>query len=263
MVDGARRLSKLPGEAEEGRLVKKGFNFGFPLITSGNMPESDKLATYQRQWSEVYHFVSLIAESGALELQNVTVAEKKVVEAPKPTRGQRQQKKVVEEKAPLASTETYSFKFTARPAALVEVINRLITEERFVTVDALSFLRADDALATILGGGKEKESARKRKRNKRHSAEGEDANAEGDEKAANKKGLVTDPATGVPFTVELTVTTYDFGKGTKPYSSLRSVAREEEEAEETAAAETVQAEPSAETKAEEAKAGAEETKEVK
>ena len=132
-----------------------------------------------------------------------------------------------------------------------------------MTVDALSFLRADDALATILGGGKEKESARKKKRNKRHSAEGEDANAEGDEKAANKKGLVTDPATGVPFTVELTVTTYDFGKGTKPYSSLRSVAREEEEAEETAAAETVQAEPSAETKAEEAKAEAEETKEVK
>ena len=263
MVDGARRLSKLPGEAEEGRLVKKGFNFGFPLITSGDMPESDKLATYQRQWSEVYHFVSLIAEPGALELQNVTVAEKKVVEAPKPTRGQRQQKKVVEEKAPLASTETYSFKFTARPAALVEVINRLVTEERFVTVDALSFLRADDALATILGGGKEKESARKKKRNKRHSAEGEDANAEGDEKAANKKGLVSDPATGVPFTVELTVTTYDFGKGTKPYSSLRSVAREEEEADETAAAETVQAEPSAETKAEEAKAEAEETKEVK
>ena len=62
------------------------------------------------------------------------------------------------------------------------------------------------------------------------------------------------------FSVELTVTTYDFGKGTKPYSSLRSVAREEEEAEETAAAETVQAEPSAETKAEEAKALAKATK---
>ena len=61
----------------------------------------------------------------------------------------------------------------------------------------------------------------------------------------------------------MTVTTYDFGKGTKPYSSLRSVTREDEEAEETAAAETVQAEPSAETKAEEAKAEAEETKEVK
>ena len=287
MVDGARRLSKLPGEAEEGRFVKKGFNFGFPLITSGNMPEPEKLPMYQRQWAEVYHFVSLIAESGALELQNVTIAEHKVVEPPKPQKGNRQPK-VAEEKAPLAAIETYSFKFTARPPALVGVINRLIEEERFVTVDALSYMRADDALATILGGGKEKEASGKRNKRKNRRSEASEE-AEGEEQAANKKGLVTDPMTGVPFTVEITLSTYDFGKGTKPYSSLRTVSREVEETEETAeadaaaetneeAAETApaaEAETSAETSAaaeekseeapaaEEAKPAAEETKEVK
>lgn len=286
MVDGARRLSKLPGEAEEGRLVKKNFNFGFPFITTGTMPEQDKLAMYQRQWAEVYHFVRMIADAGALELQNVTVAEHKaVVEETKPQRGGRRpnRKEQVEEKKPLDTVETYTFKFTARPVALVGVVNALVAEERFTTVDALNFARTDDAIATILGGGKDKEAARKGRaragRRVRGAEAGAEQTAEGEEKEANKKGLVTDPATGVPFTVELTVSTHDFGTGKKPYSSLRAVARGEEEAEETAeeapAAETpaegaaVTEEKPAEAKAEEkpaaetAQPAAEETKEVK
>ena len=255
MVNGARRLSKLPGEAEEGRLVKKNFNFGFPFITTATMPEQEKLVVYQRQWAEVYHFVEMIAQAGALELQNVTVAAPKpaVVEE-KPSRGRGRGRDKAVEKKPLAAVETYTFKFTARAGALVRVLNAIAVEERFTTVDSLAFMRADDTLATILGAGKDKDAAgRKASRRRRpRRAQAETETAEGEEpKEENKKGLVTDPASVVPFTVELTISTYDFGTGTKSYSTLLKLSGDGDESEGEGLAADAEAEVAAETQEQE------------
>jgi hypothetical protein len=211
MVDDARELSKLPGVG--GPIVKDGFGFGFKdIITGGSMPEASKLDSLQRQWSEVKTVVELLSAAGATELTSVSVAQKKDPEPEQGARGRKQGRGAAEpEPRELASAQSYEFRFLARPAAFVRVLNSLATCNRFMTVDDFSLVRNEDALASVLGGGKDKlEGSRPGKR--RGKQRGLEQQAEsGEKEEIAKKGLVTDPASAAPFAATIALTTYDFG----------------------------------------------------
>lgn len=219
MVDDARKLAKLPGAAD-GRIVKDGFGFGFKdYITGGSMPERAKLAAMQRQWREVKSFVETLAECGAAEILDITVAAEAAPaeEAKAPQRGAKRPARAKDdgaERKDEVSAQSYVVKFLARPPALVGALNAFATCERFVAVDSCSFARADDTLAAMLGGKDKKEgpraSARAGRRGRRPAAE---ESKEGEEES-KRKGIVTDPEIDLPFTVTLKMTTFDFGKAT-------------------------------------------------
>lgn len=211
MVADARELAKLPGAAN-GVLVKEGFGFGFKdIITGGSMPDSAKLASLQRQWREVRAMVEKLAESGVMELLDVTVVEKAAVEPAAETKRSNRRNAQEEEKKPSFAEQSYELKFLARPAAFVRVVNALATDDRFTTVDDISFFRDTDALAAILGGkdNKAAEAGGRRSRRRRGSEEPEEGEKKEDETV--RKGLVIDPESAVPLTVTLKLTTFDFG----------------------------------------------------
>jgi len=228
MVDDARELSKLPGFG--GPIVKEGFGFGFKdIITGGSMPETSSLDTLQRQWSEIKTVVGILSSAGATELTYVSVAEKKAAEPEQDARGRKQGRAAAEAPKEMASAQSYEFRFLARPAAFVRALNAIAACDRFMTVDDFSLVRPEDALASVLGGGKDvkQESGRRKRRNSVAAA------AEAEEKAETaKKGLVTDPASAAPFVATIALTTYDFGsksEGNGDEAKKGDEAKEEQE----------------------------------
>ena len=215
MVGDAKQIADLPGAAA-GKFVKADFDFGFKGIVAGSeMPASDKLELLQRQWADVKMFAETLQGCGAVELTEVVVEEAKVAEPEAPVKGRRG-KKVVEKK-PMAAAQGYTLKFLARPFAIVGILNAFTECERFVVMDDVSYVRATDALASAVGGKEKPEggAARPARRGRR----GRDAAQENaEEGAGNKKGLVVDPATDVPFTVTMKITVYDFGTKTEQKS---------------------------------------------
>jgi hypothetical protein len=212
MVGDARALSELPGAAA-GKFVKPGFDFGFKGIVAGSdMPAGDKLELLQRQWADVKMFAETIQRCGAVELEEVVVDEAKAAEPEAPAKGAkgRKGKKVVEKK-PIATAQGYSLKFLARPFAIVGILNAFTECDRFVVMDDVSYVRATDALASSVGGKENPEAAAARPGGRRRRRGGDAAQENAEEGAVNKKGLVVDPATDVPFTVTMKITVYDFG----------------------------------------------------
>lgn len=230
MVGDARKLADLPGAAQGGKFVKEGFDFGFKGIVAGSeMPEREKIEILQRQWSDVKMFVETLAESGAVELAEVTVGDVKLPqpqEAKKPAKGAKGKGAKKVERPPLATAQGYVLKFMARPFAVVKAINALTGCERFVVIDDASYVRADDALAVTVGGKEKAEATSGRRRRRGRSSEEEKPEGEG----VNRKGLVVDPATDVPFTVTLKLTVYDFGtrKGPAPVETEEEAKEVEE-----------------------------------
>lgn len=216
IVRDARRLTSLPGSVA-GALAKPDFAFG-PFkgyISGGDMPSEAQLAELQRRWDDVAVVTETLADCGVGELTDVQfkAAEKKQ-EDDANVRGNRKKaknkKKQGKEVATPVSSYSYVLSFTARPAALVKVVNAFETCERFVTVDDFSFRREKDAILDSIGGDEKKgEGAsgggrRGRRRGRAHVQEQEEG-AEG-----AKSGIVTDPAADSPFVVTMTVTVHDF-----------------------------------------------------
>ena len=212
MVGDARELADLPGGAA-GKFVKADFDFGFKGIVAGSdMPAADKLELLQRQWADVKMFAETLQGCGAVELEEVVVDEAKAAEPEAPVKGPkgRKGKKVVEKK-PMASAQGYTLKFLARPFAIVGILNAFTECERFVVMDDVSYVRATDALASAVGGKEKPDAANARPGGRRRRRGGDAAQENAEEGAVNKKGLVVDPASDVPFTVTMKITVYDFG----------------------------------------------------
>lgn len=227
LTDEARAEASKPGGVA-GKIVKDEFEFGFKdLITGGRIPEEAQVPVLQRQWSDIKLFTDTLSDCGAIELQEVVIVPPKAAEprqeagprrGPKGRRGAKE-----EEKKPLAAEQNYEIKFTARPLALVKIVNALATCKRFVTIDSMNFRRVEDTLAVALGekgaegargGGRGHGGRRPARMQMSEMAAGQD----GAEETARKKGLVIDPATDQPFAVTMKLTVYDFGTagGEKP-----------------------------------------------
>ncbi len=255
LVDEARVEAARPGGVD-GKIVKDGFAFGFKdYISGGAMPERERLAFLQRQWQDVKFFTKTLSDAGVIEIVDIVIGEKKAPEAEaEPKRGQRGKKPAQEEVKPPSDEQRYDIKFKARAPAFIKVVNAFATSTRFTTVDAFSFVRAEDSLAAALGekdkdsggGGMRARGGRGRGRGMRTIApEGEEPPPEeGGEEGPRRKGLVTDPKTEAPFIVSMTLSTHDFGMSAD-HADERAAAKAAEPAPEA---------PSAEAQAEEAPA---------
>lgn len=214
MVDDARIMAKYKG-AVAGAIVAPDFAFGFKeFITGSELPERSRLPRLQRQWADIGIIVSLLADSGIDEITAIAPVQEQVkkVEEDKPKsrrRNRRVQKKTEEEK-PAFTKETYEIAFRARPAALVKTVNALVADERFIVIDTFSFERDKDLISAAIV--EDKKDASPSRRSRRRGRAREEADENKDEAAeAVKKGPITDPTLEGPFTVKMTLTTYDFG----------------------------------------------------
>ncbi len=221
MIEDARLLSGLPGGVA-GKLVKENFGFGYTdFITGGKMPTTAELSELQIRWSDIVTFVNLLGAAGANELLEVSALSP---EAPKteesPARAGRRSppraKKKAEASASPITQRPYMFKFRASPVSLVRVLNACAANKRFMIVNAVSFARPSDEIASRIGESKKEtqENAGRRRRNRRRASFAEEAAKEGTE--SPRKGLVTDPATTEPFVVTLRIATVDFGTKSRP-----------------------------------------------
>lgn len=222
MVNEAQRLRALPGRVT-GKLTKPDFAFGpfKEYVAGGSMPKDSELPELQRKWDDVVTVVETIAACGIAELTDIQfkAAEEGKEEigkrnqkgkAKKPARNAKGAKKdAAEANAP--KDFSYVISFTSRPAALVKVLNALVVCERFVTVDALTFARPKDAVASAFGEDEKKQEASGGRRGRRGRRGGAEASApESDGKDKSKNRIVTDPQLDEPMSVVLTVTVSDF-----------------------------------------------------
>ena len=225
IVADARRIAMLKG-AVKGALVKPDFTFGpfKDYIAEGKMPPEAQLTEIQRRWDDVTTVAETLSACGVDELTDVAfrddaaakeAAEREAAQKKKgPKKGQKNGAKNESSVSPLAYG--YTFSFLARPAALIKVVNALTTCERFVVIDSITFDRTRDVIAEALGGDEKKnaeaqqQSGRRRRRGGRGGDDAAIALAAGAETAAEKNGIVTDPAVDAPFAAKLSVTVYDF-----------------------------------------------------
>ncbi len=214
MIEEARELSALPGGVA-GKIVKDNFGFGYTdFITGGKMPTAAELPELQMRWADIVTFVKLFATNGVKEVIEVAslapVAPKEDATAQRGQRNAKQKKAKESADESKVTQRTYEFKLRADAPALIRVLNACAVDSRFTLVDALTFARAEDEIATRIGeSNKAQENEGRRSRRRRASAATELVEANATEVA--KKGLVTDPTTVAPFVVTLRVTTVDFG----------------------------------------------------
>lgn len=211
MIEDAKETMEFRNAAG-GAFMKETALPGFKdYISGGSMPEKAKLLMLQRQWHDIKLVTRTLQESGAVELLAVNVQPQKETPKAAETTSPRGAKRnaAVENIRKEASVETYEVKFLARPPALVKTLNAFASAERFVTVDAVNFGHAEDTLASVVGGGKEKAEQKRQGRNRRERRQARDEEKKDEE--LEKKGLVTDPLMDAPMTATLRLSTYDFG----------------------------------------------------
>lgn len=216
IVGDAKRLSMLPGSVS-GALVKPEFAFGpfREYIVEGKMPTDAQLAELQRRWDDVATVVELLAQSGIAELTDVQYkaadAKAEVQDTKGKKKGQRAKGKEKKPTSGVSNPAAYSyvFAFTTKPAGFANVLNKLVTSERFIAVDGFTFTRTRDMLAEALGGEEKKEAAASGgRRGRRRGAARQEKKEE--QKTSASNGIVTDPLLEEPIAVSLTVTVNDF-----------------------------------------------------
>ena len=223
-----RRMGALSGGVS-GHIAAPEFLFGFEqyLGESGVLPQPADVPGLAIQLDAIAHVVDMFAQAGVLEVKSVVRIAPKATEedasgdAPKKGKNKNKSKKKAEkDDAPRPTCREYTFEILARPAAVVEVLNRLSSDVRFMVVRNLSFQEPSDVIVSRISAKEAAESqaaspagggggGRRRRRSQAMSF----AEAEG-EKSANKvDALVVDPEIDVSVQVSFTLAVYDFGNG--------------------------------------------------
>ncbi len=219
MVEQARAFAARNGTSEgTGKIVKNEFGFGFDdLVWGRKIPAQQDLPLLQRRWFDIMGIAKIVADCGAGEILAISVAGPRTAPQPETGRASRSSRKKEKPDPFPVSEERYVFKFSARPAALVRILNALSSNGRFYDIETMSFEQDGDPLAHILGADKDKEAAGGRKgrrgrlrRRQLEDEEKQEAAANENGGAPAKKGLVTDPASCAPFTVAMTIATLEF-----------------------------------------------------
>ena len=163
------------------------------------------------QLDTITQVVDMFAEVGVLEVKAIRRIEQKAASeeeddgARRPAKTKKGAGK--EADAPQETCLAYAFEFTARPAALVAVLNRLTSCPRFMTVKNLSFRETADVIVEHLNAV---ENAKNQKASGR-GATGRRGRRGAAEAAVNP--LVVDPELDAPIQVNFTLEVRDFGRG--------------------------------------------------
>ena len=217
-----RRMAALAGGVE-GKIAAPAFLFGFEqyLGEGGVLPQEQDVPRLTVQLDTITQVVDMFAEVGVLEVKAIRRIEQKAASeeeddgARRPAKAKKGAGK--EADAPQETCLAYAFEFTARPAALVAVLNRLTSCPRFMTVKNLSFRETADVIVEHLNAV---ENAKNQKasgrggtgrRGRRGAAAAESAAQGAAEAAVNP--LVVDPELDAPIQVNFTLEVRDFGRG--------------------------------------------------
>lgn len=217
-----RRMAALAGGVE-GKIAAPAFLFGFEqyLGEGGVLPQEQDVPRLTVQLDTITQVVDMFAEVGVLEVKAIRRIEQKAASeeeddgARRPAKAKKGAGK--EADAPQETCLAYAFEFTARPAALVSVLNRLTSCPRFMTVKNLSFRETADVIVEHLNAV---ENAKNQKasgrgatgrRGRRGAAAAESAAQGAAEAAVNP--LVVDPELDAPIQVNFTLEVRDFGRG--------------------------------------------------
>ena len=200
----AKRLADMPGTAD-GRFVKGDFAFGFDeYINKGKLPAAADLKRLQREWNDISVFLGILIDAKASSVTELQLVKAAAEEENAPKRGKKKAKKTDASAQP--DITRFDIVFTAKPAALVKVLNDIAANPRFVVAESMSFTRTPDELADKLGAKtvKKQEGGRRRRRSEAAAAE------ESGEDDSKLTGVVTDPASVTDFKVTMRVAVYDF-----------------------------------------------------
>ena len=232
-----RRLASLAGGVD-GRIAAPAFLFGFEqyLGEGGVLPQEQDVPRLAVQLDTIARVVDMFAEVGVLEVKAIQRIEKKAASDEEADDGARRPAKAkkgvgTEADAPQETCLAYAFEFTARPAALVAVLNRLTASPRFMTVKNLSFRETADMIVEHLNAV---ENAKNQKASGRGAAgrrgrrgapvAAADASQGGAEAVVNP--LVVDPELDAPIQVNFTLEVRDFGRAVATAPSAEGAATE-------------------------------------
>ncbi len=231
-----RRMAALAGGVD-GKIAAPAFLFGFEqyLGEGGVLPQEQDVPRLAVQLDTIAQVVDIFAETGVLEVKAIQRIETKTASdeeddgARRPAKAKKGAGK--EADAPQATCLAYAFEFTARPAALVAVLNRLTSCPRFMTVKNLSFRETADVIVEHLNAVENAKnqkasargaSGRRGRRGAPVAAEG--ASQGGAEAAVNP--LVVDPELDAPIQVNFTLEVRDFGRAAATAPSAEDAATE-------------------------------------
>ena len=269
----ADRLRALPGGVS-GHIAKPDFYFGFDqyLGQNGVLPQSADVPRLAFQLATICRVVEHCAQAGALEVTEIKRIEAAAEEEGDSGRRTAQNAKKKDSPpemafAPDGSKLEYRFKVNARPAAVVQVLNNIAADTRFMVVKDFSLRETADMIMNNIGTrNKAKEEAasggsgRTSRRRGRRSALQQEESAPADAAAPTVNRLVVDPELDAPVELDFTLAVYDFGFG----KDKAPIERPVESITPATPSATEQATPAAETKpAAAAPAAAAEGKEAK
>ena len=224
MLAEAAKMSALPG-GNGGHMVREGFGFAFSdYIVGGAMPEIAKLPLMQRRWEDVKFIVETMSAAGVAELLDITaVEETRPREQPRDERPPKNKRKAKQNEAqaaaPAYTSQTYDFKFLAKPAAMTRFFNALASAKRFVAADSFSFGRETDDILESVADDDAKDAALRNKQSggrkaalraaalRREAAAGRASET----REGPKSGIATDPMLEKPLLATMRVLILDFG----------------------------------------------------
>ena len=216
-----RRMGELPGGVN-GRIATPGCLFGFEqyLGENGILPPSAEVPRLSEQLAAIVRAVDIFATSGVFEVKSVQRMEPKenADRDDEAKKGSKQKGKGVAKPLEWTCLE-YRFTISARPAALVQMANRIASDTRFMVAKDMSFRRpeaADMIISSISAKESEESKATSSSsspgRGRRRRGAAVEQPTLGDEASPQKRSrLVVDPELDAPFDVEFTLAVYDFG----------------------------------------------------
>jgi len=213
-----RKLSAHPGAAQ-GKIVEPGFNFGFDqyLGQSDSLPSTEHVDRLTAQLAIIEKLCEELYAANILELKKV---EREVFDAVKKeeeeqeTSSRRRSRRrddsgggsktsgaAARAESEYWTSQRFSIEFEARPAAVIEALNRLAAMDLFAVVAEAELRKAGDLLAQF--NAKKKESSAKL------AAEGAAAPVD-PAKLSHVARIVTDPELEPPVNVKLDIDVYSF-----------------------------------------------------
>ncbi len=216
-----RELSAQPG-AIKGKVVDSGFSFGFDkyLGDSASLPEKENVWRLTQQLTIIEKICKELYAANILSLEKVqreTFDDVSLDQPKEESGGRRRSRKdrqperkaaapagMVSGASEYYSKQRFSFVFQARPAALVEALNRLTAMDLFVVVSDTEFRKTDDPLL--------KRDTRKREKEAQGgvAAEGLGGAAVDLATVPHEARIVSDPELEPPVSVKLDIDVYSF-----------------------------------------------------